>query len=240
MTRLYSPQFTTTTASRGSFADRQKEEQAVPVASIDDAEDAKIRALYPAATLHVHEVGPGAKLFSLQHPDAPDVQFSSIVFMQREGQVGVMHGAAVHAALPLVAAVKLVKHVIEHADQPPMAAAALSGLCEWVREIPSSELEAEFGADLAKTVEAIAHGKPLEQQAYAEAEPAWLALAGRFTDTPAAEEVRLFVAAGYSPDIWLQPMSDKSPGGVGRSGGTMALLRISIEGLEAPTENDKI
>jgi hypothetical protein len=205
---------------------QQQQQQQQPDASID-AEDAKIRAFFPTATVHEDHLGPGAKQYSLQHTDCPDVQFSSVVFMQREGQIGVMHGVVAHAALPLMAAVKLVKHVVEHADQPPMAAVALSGLCEWVREIPSSELQAEFGADLAETVGAIAHGTPLEQHVYAEAEPAWLALAGRFTDDPAAEEVRLYVAAGYSKDIWLQPMSDKSPGGMERSGGTMALLRIA-------------
>jgi hypothetical protein len=215
---------------QNAFDAAQQEKSSASVDPVLAAEDAKVMAFYPASTVHKDNLGPGVTKYSLKHTDCPDISFASVVVMQREGQIGMLHGVSAHAALPLMAAVKLVKQVVsEHADEPPMAAAALSGLCEWVREIPSTELQADFGEKLAEIVAAIANGTPLGQDAYTEAEPAWLALAGRYTDEPAAEEVRLFVAAGYSEDIWLQPMSDKSPGAMERSGGTMVLMKIAPE-----------
>ena len=72
--------------------------------------------------------------------------------MQRPGQIGMMQGTTVHPALPFVSATKLVKHVVAAAEHPPIACAALTGMCEWVRGLPESELEADFGAELAEAV----------------------------------------------------------------------------------------
>ena len=143
-----------------------------------------------------------------------------------------MHGTAVHPALPFVSAVTLVKHVVDAADQAPIAAAALPGLCKWVRGLPEAELQAEFGTGLSEAVAAIAYNRPrpghsvLGQGTFAEAEPAWVTLAGRFAEEPAAEEVRAYVAAGFSNDIKLQPMVDTTPKGLAESGGTIALLKV--------------
>ena len=201
----------------------------------DEAEDAKIRGLFPAAGFHEDDLGGGAKQFSLRHPDVPGVPFAGVMFMQRPGQIGMMQGTTVHPALPFVSATKLVKHVVAAAEQPPIACAALTGMCEWVRGLPESELEADFGAELAEAVAAVAHGRPrpghsvLGQGTFRDAEPAWLALAARFADEPAAEEVRVFLAAGFSQDIRLQAMADTSPAGLAQSGGTVALLRVAPE-----------
>jgi hypothetical protein len=195
--------------------------------------DAKIRGLYPAAAVHEADIGRGAKQYSLRHPDVPDTWFAAVTFMQRPGERGMLSGATVHPALPFVAATKLVKDVVEAADQPPIAAAGLPGLCEWVRGLPERELQAEFGPELAEAVLAVAHGKPrpghsvLGQGTFSAAEPAWVELAGRFANEPAAEEVRVYVAAGFSKDIKLQPMADTSLGGLASSGGTIALLRMA-------------
>eukprot|EP00729_Bicosta_minor_P011323 gene11323-10966_t len=200
---------------------------------LDEAEEARVRGLFQTATIREDHVGPGAKVFSLQHADAPGIPFATIGLMQREGQRGMMHGTAVHSALPFVSAVKLVKHVLAEAtDQPPIAAASLNGLCTWVSEIPTEELQNEFGDELAEAVVAIATGQPrpghsvLGQGTFTAAEPAWMVLAGRFANEPEAEEVRLFHAAGFDKDIKLQPMADTSPDGIAKSGGTMALLRM--------------
>ena len=187
---------------------------------------AKLTALLPEATVSsaFHQ---GHRQFCLRVPSEAEDLATLLVAENNK----VMHSATVQPGLPISVAAPLVAAALEEYDGKVHAFAALPGLCAWVAAMEPSALEDEFGEKAAGAAVAIALGRPrpghsvLGQGTFRDAEPAWVALAGRYAETDEAEEAALYRTAG-GVGVGVQHLATTEPAAMADYGGAMALFQF--------------
>ena len=169
----------------------------------------------------------GHRQFCLRHPSEAEDLATLLVAESNN----IMHSATAQTGLPISVAAPLVAAALEEYDGKVHAFAALPGLCAWVAAMEPQALEDEFGEKAAGAAVAIALGRPrpghsvLGQGTFRDAEPAWVALAGRYAETDAAEEAALYRTAG-GVGVGVQHLATTEPAAMADYGGAMALFQF--------------